>query len=131
VTFLKIGLTFLFGASLTFGVDQAIKQEDVPRWMHSEETYEEEYDQEIGFCHGYDQDFFFHMFEDLSLEEQAMVNAKLGALLEESGISLEAFEENPHDYPEIMYNLMDYLEEEGFDFSHYEDDFHHRGMGMH
>lgn len=131
MTFLKIGLTLLFGASFTFGVDQAIKQEDFPGWMHNEEVYEEDYNQEVGFCHGYNQDFFFHMLEDLSPEDQAIVTAKLDELLEEKGISLEAFEENPHDYPELMYDLMDYLEEEGFDFFHSEDNFHHRGMGMH
>jgi hypothetical protein len=148
---LRIGLVLLAGAGLGFGADRI---GDTQMFSNDGDGYYEYMDEDSYYGHmggdsyyGHmrgeyrhnDGDFLEHMLEDLTVEEQGLVQEKVDQLLIDYAITLEELYDNYDVRYEFMNDLMEFLDLNGIDyhnhggFDHYNDDENgwHGGMGMH
>ena len=132
----KIALVMISGVGFGFGVDKIAETQVDPDVTNENELYYQ--NMNGGYCHG--ENFSFdHMLDDLSEEDQALVQGKIDELLLEMNISLEDLDNDFELRYEFMSELMIFLDDNGIEYHNHGDyndnnhmgDYGYGGMGMH
>lgn len=123
----KLGLLLISSIGFGYGIEQVVTSGQTPN------TDGYNYDYMENHCFNGEL-FLDHMLEDLSEEDQLIVQAKIDELLAFYDVTLEELYENYEIRYDFMNDLMTFLDENEIDYHHnyYDDeDGWHTGMGMH
>ena len=131
---IKIGLVLLTGAGLGFGVDKLATTEMFPN--DGDGYYEhmdgDSYYGHMGgeYWHNDDDDFLEHMLEDLTVEDQVLVQVKIDQLLIDYDITLEELNNEYEVRYDFMIDLMEFLDLNEIDYhNHMDGDSYYGHMG--
>lgn len=127
---LRYALVLLTATGFGFGVEEVISnniEDEV--YLYEENNYD---DYAFGYCHNNNELFLEHMLERLTDEEKIIVESKIDELLSKYEITSDQLNSNFDVRYNFMTELMEFLEQSGFDYHHdYNDEYdygNHMGM---